>query len=105
MKFETPKTTGSVAVAFPDYDRRYGPHVVKLGNLTVEFEDETCDRVNDMWLEVAGRKLHVYVTPCGVGPIEVLVHLKADGCPVYGELYSKRLDGVFCSCRELKEGE
>ena len=103
LKWDTPKITGTVDVSFPEFDRRYGPHVVKLGNLTVEFEDETCDRVNDMWLEVAGRKLHVHVTPCGIAPIEVVVHLKGDECPEYGELYSKRSDGVFCSRRAIKE--
>lgn len=103
VKWETPPATGKVDISFPSFERRFGPYVATLGNLTVEFEDENCDRINDMWLEIAGRKLHVHVTPCGIGPIEVVVHLKGDECPVYTELYSKRPDGVFCCSRVVKE--
>lgn len=79
---------------FPPLQNRYGPHVAKIGELTVEFEDETCLTVLSLVYERAGRRVTLSAPRAGVAPIEIAVTLSASDAltDCAAEIRSKRSD-------------
>lgn len=79
---------------FPSHVQRYGPYLVRIGDVEMEFEDEACDRVLRITLRRAGRDVEVNASHSGVAPIEVSVRMQADNFPHWYELHSKRADNI-----------
>lgn len=88
---------------FPPQAWRYGPYLVRVGDVEMEFEDATCDRVLSIKLRRAGRDVEIDTTHSGTAPQEVSVRVKADSCPFYREIYSKRDNSIEWFTKERED--
>lgn len=88
---------------FPRQVWMYGPYLVRVGDVEMEFEDATCDRVLSIKLRRAGRDVEIDTTHSGTAPQEVSVRVKADNCHFWHEIYSKRDNHIEWVTRDKED--
>lgn len=74
---------------------RYGPYLVKIGNVLIEFEDHTCEHAINVEIERNMRTTKYHCPPTGVAPIDITVSIESEDCDEIGEIYSKRPATVY----------